>query len=239
MSNNQILKDHIRERATVHASHELFTYIVNGIRLPMGQRFSQLNKFMAFSFQFSAMMSRIVRHYESRPDRLSQAIVEHAQDDIGHGDMLLDDFSERMEIDHIPIRDIGCLLYAPEHQFMLDYADLMSMLCHRVMDAQALLVCLLEAIEGSSQAMLEGYRSAAEAYEHYRGMRFRYLGEEHRGIEQGHRSLFDWVEVPDDLLDEALALIDEHFDNAWRMLDASLQCTKDYEEKVLAAAQAG
>jgi len=237
--NNDRLHRLIMELADRHRAHDIFTYIRDGIRLPLERRFSQLNKFVVFSVIFSDMMDLIARQYGSNPDDLSAAIVEHAKDDMHHFRLLISDYKERMKIDSIMLDDVEQVLFAKEHLFMRTYAYEMMQICFRVMDNPVLLVCFLEAIEGSSYAMISGYHPALKDYQAHSGLNLRYFGTTHLEIEESHERLLDKIHVSDEIFAVCDAIVREHFENAWRMLDASLECTYDYEEAVLAKTAAG
>jgi hypothetical protein len=233
VSNSEILMELIDKRAAEHGQHEMFDYILHGTRLPMDRRFSQLNKFIAFSFMFSDMMDLVARHYETRPGPYSAEIVEHCRADMHHFRMLVSDFRLRMGIDEIKLEEMERVIYAEKHLFVRLLGYQMISICLRLIDRPVPLMCFLEAIEGSSRAAISGYREALVHYQQFSGLDLQYFGDAHMAIELAHESLLSELQVSGEELDECKEIIEEHFVNAWKMLDATLESTYEYEKEVL------
>lgn len=233
VSNSEILLELISECAAQHRKHKIFEYILHDTKLPMDRRFSQLNKFIVFSFTFSDAMDLVARHYETHPGPYSAEIVQHARDDMHHFRMVISDFQLRMGVDEIKLEEVEHLLYPEAHVFMRLYGYQIMAICLRLIDRPVPLVCFLEAIEGSSQSAISGYHQALVKYQEFSGLDLAYFGDKHLSIELGHECLLSKIQVSDEDLDECKGIVREHFGNAWKMLDASLECTYEYEKAVL------
>lgn len=233
VSNSEILLELIDEYAAEHRKHKIFDYILHETKLPMDRRFSQLNKFIVFAFTFSDMMDLVARHYETHPGPYSAEIVEHCRDDMHHFRMVVSDFRLRMGIDDIKLEELEHVLYPEGHLFMRLYGYQMMSICFRLIDRPVPLVCFMEAIEGTSRAAISGYHQALVHYQEFSGLDLQYFGDAHMSIELGHECLLSKLQVSDEELEECKEIIKEHFENAERMLDGSLECTYEYEEEVL------
>jgi hypothetical protein len=201
----------------------------------MQNRFSQLNKFIVFSFIFSDVMESIIEHYEAHESKYSAALIKHGKEDLHHFRMLISDYKLRMNISNITLEEVETVLFRKEHRFMRTYGYQIMALCQSVLNQPIVLIALLEAIEGTSKAMLVGYNEALRQYEQFSGLNLAYFGDAHINIEQGHENLFDVVdEFNAQDFAQAQSIIKAHFANARVMLDKSLTCTYEYEDAVLA-----
>lgn len=233
VTNSDMLLEIIEKNAAEHRSHKIFDYVLNETRLPIERRFSQLNKFIVFSFTFSDLMDLIARRYEACPGPYSAEIVEHARDDMHHFRMLISDYRLRMGVDGIELDEVEPVLYPDKHLFMRLYGYQTMSIGLRLIDRPVPLMCFLEAIEGTSRAAISGYHEALKPYREFSGLDLQYFGDVHMAIESGHEGMLDNLQVSDEEFDECKAIIEEHFENAEKMLDASLECTYEYEDEVL------
>lgn len=223
----------IRNKQEQLKQHELFDYVTYHSKLPVKDRFGQLQKFVIFSLTFSDAMEIIKNEYEAAKDDLGKAIYHHAKDDVGHYNFLIDDWYERTGIKFLSLSaDIKKLLYDDEHLFMREYGYRVMNFCLTYLKKPIYLAYLMEAFEGTSKTFLIKFSDAASNFERETQQKLKYFQDNHLSIEENHDSLFNSLadELSDKEYNDIVKIIDEHFNNAEKMLTASLECTRRYEE---------